>query len=118
MVDELQPYMDPDDIHVHKVRMSGFYGTHLERVMRTQGIETLFFTGVNTDQCVATTMDDAYVRDHNAVLRHGRDLHLEPRLLQGRRRLQHSQVLGVHDDHGFVRPPGRVGTVVVAASGN
>lgn len=68
MVGELHPYMEPDDIHVHKVRMSGFYGTHLEQVMRTQGIETLFFSGVNTDQCVTTTMEDAYFRDHNAVL--------------------------------------------------
>lgn len=68
MVDELQPYMEDDDIHIEKVRMSGFYGTHLEQILRTQGIETLYFTGVNTDQCVTTTMEDAYFRDHNAVL--------------------------------------------------
>jgi ureidoacrylate peracid hydrolase len=48
--------------------MSGFYGTHLDQVMRTQGIETLFLTGVNIDQCVTTTMEDAYFHDHNAVL--------------------------------------------------
>lgn len=68
MVDELQPYVEDDDIHIEKVRMSGFYGTHLEQVLRTQGIETLYFTGVNVDQCVTTTMEDAYFRDHNAVL--------------------------------------------------
>jgi ureidoacrylate peracid hydrolase len=68
MVDELKPYMQDEDIHVEKVRMSGFYGTHLDQVMRTQGISTLFFTGVNIDQCVTTTMEDAYFRDYNAVL--------------------------------------------------
>ncbi len=68
MVDELEPLMDDDDIHIEKVRMSGFYGTHLEQVIRSQGIETLYLTGVNIDQCVTTTMEDAYFRDHNAVL--------------------------------------------------
>ncbi|WP_409329492.1 cysteine hydrolase family protein [Trujillonella humicola] len=67
-VDELRPLMQDDDIHVEKVRMSGFYGTHLDQVLRTQGIQTLFFTGVNVDQCVTTTMEDAYFRDYNAVL--------------------------------------------------
>lgn len=57
-----------DDIHVEKVRMSGFYGTHLEQVLRTQGIQTLFLAGVNIDQCVATTMEDAYFRDYNPIL--------------------------------------------------
>ena len=68
MVDELEPYMDETDVHIHKVRMSGFYGTHLDQVLRTQGINTLYFTGVNTDQCVTTTMEAAYFGDYNAVL--------------------------------------------------
>jgi len=68
MVGELKDLMRDDDIHVEKVRMSGFYGTHLDQVMRTQGISTLFFAGVNIDQCVTTTMEDAYFRDYNAVL--------------------------------------------------
>ncbi len=68
IVEDLQPYMDEDDIHVEKVRMSGFYGTHLEQVLRTQGIQTLFLAGVNIDQCVATTMEDAYFRDYNPIL--------------------------------------------------
>lgn len=68
IVDDLKPYMHDDDVHIEKVRMSGFYGTHLDQVLRTQGIQTLFFTGVNVDQCVTTTMEDAYFRDYNAVL--------------------------------------------------
>lgn len=68
IVDDLKPYMRDDDIRVEKVRMSGFYGTHLDQVLRTQGINTIFFTGVNIDQCVTTTMEDAYFRDYNAIL--------------------------------------------------
>ncbi|WP_052351863.1 cysteine hydrolase family protein [Deinococcus pimensis] len=68
MVDELLPLMGEEDIHIEKVRMSGFYGTHLDQVLRTQGISTLFLAGVNIDQCVSTTMEDAYFRDYNAVL--------------------------------------------------
>lgn len=67
-IDELKDYQEKDDIFIEKVRMSGFYGTHLDGVLRTQGIETLYFTGVNIDQCVATTMEGAYFRDYNAVL--------------------------------------------------
>lgn len=68
IVDDLKPYMKEGDVHIHKVRMSGFYGTHLDQVFRTQGINTVFLTGVNTDQCVTTTMEDAYFRDYNTVL--------------------------------------------------
>ncbi|PYE52816.1 cysteine hydrolase family protein [Deinococcus yavapaiensis] len=68
MIDELKILMRDEDIHIEKVRMSGFYGTHLDQVLRTQGISTLFLAGVNIDQCVSTTMEDAYFRDYNAVL--------------------------------------------------
>ena len=68
IIDELKPLIDEQDIRIEKVRMSGFYGTHLDQVLRTQGVGTIYFTGVNVDQCVTTTMEDAYFRDYNAVL--------------------------------------------------
>ncbi|ASN82961.1 cysteine hydrolase family protein [Deinococcus ficus] len=68
MADELLPLMRPEDVCVEKVRMNGFVGTHLEQVLRTQGIETLLFAGVNIDQCVTSTMEEAYFRDYNTVL--------------------------------------------------
>jgi ureidoacrylate peracid hydrolase len=68
MVDELKALMREEDVHIEKVRMSGFFGTHLDQVLRAQGISTLFLAGVNVDQCVTTTMEDAYFRDYNAVL--------------------------------------------------
>ena len=68
MVDELQPLIRDEDVRVEKVRMNGFIGTHLDQVLRTQGIGTLYFAGVNIDQCVSTTMEEAYFRDYNCVL--------------------------------------------------
>lgn len=68
IVDELKPLMREEDVIVEKVRMNGFHGTHLDQVLRTQGINTLFFTGVNVDQCVSTTMQGAYFLDYNCVL--------------------------------------------------
>jgi nicotinamidase-related amidase len=68
MVDELKPLMRDEDVRIEKVRMNGFVGTHLDQVLRTQGIGTLYFAGVNIDQCVATTMEEACFRDYNCVL--------------------------------------------------
>ena len=68
MVEELKPLMRDEDVRIEKVRMNGFIGTHLDQVLRTQGIGTLYFAGVNVDQCVATTMEEAYMRDYNCVL--------------------------------------------------
>jgi nicotinamidase-related amidase len=68
MVDELKPLIRDEDVRIEKVRMNGFIGTHLDQVLRTQGISTLYFSGVNVDQCVATTMEEACFRDYNCVL--------------------------------------------------
>lgn len=44
------------DVWIHKNRMSGMWGakTECEEFLEKEGIRTLFFTGVNTDQCVRT----------------------------------------------------------------
>ncbi|MGW3783998.1 cysteine hydrolase family protein [Micromonospora chokoriensis] len=68
LVDELRELMRPEDVQVPKYRMNGFHATHLDQVLRAQGIRTLLFGGVNTDQCVSTTVEDAYFRDYATVL--------------------------------------------------
>jgi ureidoacrylate peracid hydrolase len=68
IIDELKPLMREEDVVIEKVRLSGFWGTHLDQTLRTQGINTLFFTGVNVDQCVSTTLQDAHFRDYNCIL--------------------------------------------------
>jgi nicotinamidase-related amidase len=51
-----RPLIRDDDVSVEKVRMNGVIATHLDQVQRTQGIATLYFSGVNIDQCVSSTM--------------------------------------------------------------
>lgn len=68
MVDEFRALMRDDDVRIEKVRMNGFIGTPLDQVLRTQGIGTLLFSGVNRDECVATTMEEASFRVYNCVL--------------------------------------------------
>lgn len=68
LVEELADLQEPDDVVVDKVRTSAFYGTHLDQILKNQGFKTLLFTGVNTDQCVTTTLEDACFRDYNVVL--------------------------------------------------
>jgi nicotinamidase-related amidase len=55
IVDELDP--GTQDIRVTKHRFSGFWDTELDSILRNMGISTLFFAGVNADQCVMTTLE-------------------------------------------------------------
>ena len=57
VVDEL--VSDPADIHVAKYRMSGFPDTPLDSILRNLRVTTLLFAGVNLDQCVLCTLQDA-----------------------------------------------------------
>ena len=52
------------DIIIHKQRYSAFMGTPLEMYLRVMGIDTLFFTGANTNNCVLCTAYEAYYRDY------------------------------------------------------
>ncbi|RCJ21955.1 isochorismatase [Nostoc minutum NIES-26] len=66
VVDELQQL--PEDIRVDKYRMSGFWDTPLDSILRNLGKTTLFFAGVNADQCVMTTLCDANFLGYDCVL--------------------------------------------------
>ena len=57
VVEELTP--EPGDIRVSKHRMSGFWDTPLDQILRRLDVTTLFFAGVNADQCVLHTLADA-----------------------------------------------------------
>ena len=58
----------PGDIRIDKFRMSGFYDTVLDAVLRNLGIQTLLFAGVNADQCVLATLMDANFLGYDCVL--------------------------------------------------
>jgi nicotinamidase-related amidase len=57
VVDELK--QEPDDIHVDKYRISGFWDTPLDSILRNLGTKTILFAGVNSDQCVLHSLTDA-----------------------------------------------------------
>ena len=58
------------DVWVHKNRMSALWGaeTELEVFLKKEGIATLLFAGVNTDQCVGGTLTDAFSKGYDCVL--------------------------------------------------
>jgi len=66
VVEELEQL--PQDIRVDKYRMSGFWDTPLDSILRNLGKTTLFFAGVNADQCVMTTLQDANFLGYDCVL--------------------------------------------------
>ncbi|WP_284945640.1 cysteine hydrolase family protein [Acidisoma cladoniae] len=66
VVDELAP--EEGDIHVSKYRMSGFWDTALDSILRNLGVTTLLFAGVNVDQCVLGTLQDASCLGYDCVL--------------------------------------------------
>ena len=58
------------DIVIDKIRISGMHNvdTPAGKYLRDKGLKTLFFAGVNTDQCVNGTLADAYSQGFDCVL--------------------------------------------------
>lgn len=56
------------DVHIAKYAMSGFWDTPMDTILRNLGISTLLFAGVNLDQCVLCTLQDASFRGYDCVL--------------------------------------------------
>ncbi|MFL4909060.1 cysteine hydrolase family protein [Streptomyces sp. MMS24-I2-30] len=59
---------EPGDIRVDKYRMSGFWDTPLDSILRNLRVDTLVFAGVNSDQCVYATLVDAACLGYDVVL--------------------------------------------------
>ena len=66
VVDELE--IAPEDIKVDKHRISGFWDTPLDSILRNLGMRTLLFAGVNTDQCVLHSLTDANFLGYGCIL--------------------------------------------------
>lgn len=56
------------DIQIDKYRMSGFWDTPLDSILRNLGVTTLLFGGVNLDQCVICTLQDANFLGYDCIL--------------------------------------------------
>jgi nicotinamidase-related amidase len=68
IVEELEESYEESDYWVDKYRISGYPGTTLDQILRSNGINTLFFAGVNTDQCVMSTLQDAAFLGYDNIL--------------------------------------------------
>jgi nicotinamidase-related amidase len=66
VVDDLK--QEPDDIRVDKYRISGFWDTPLDSILRNLGTRTILFAGVNTDQCVLHSLTDANFLGYGCLL--------------------------------------------------
>jgi nicotinamidase-related amidase len=67
---EIIPELAPraDDLVVKKYRSSGFWGTNLDLLLRSNGIETVVVTGCTTEGCVESTARDAMFNDYYVVI--------------------------------------------------
>lgn len=67
---EIIPELAPEagDLIVQKYRSSGFWGTNLGMLLRSNAIETVIMTGCTTEGCVESTARDALFNDYYVVL--------------------------------------------------
>ena len=66
VVDELP--IVATDIRVDKHRISGFWDTPLDSILRNLGTRSILFAGVNIDQCVMCTLTDANFLGYGCVM--------------------------------------------------
>ena len=66
VVDELLPA--PGEYVIHKTRMSAFIGTELDLMLRNLGVTDLIVTGIQTPNCVRTTVFDAIAYNYPVTL--------------------------------------------------
>ena len=63
--DELKPL--PNEVVIKKRRYSGFYGTDLDIVLRSSGMEAVIITGVTTENCCHATARDALFHNYGVI---------------------------------------------------
>jgi len=58
------------DVWIHKNRNSGLWNekSSLGEYLKKEGIRTLLFSGVNTDQCVGATLQDAHAQGFDTIM--------------------------------------------------
>jgi len=66
VVSEIAPL--PGEFIIPKVRMSAFIGTELDLILRTLGIDGLVIAGIQTPNCIRTTVFDAIAYNYPVIL--------------------------------------------------
>jgi nicotinamidase-related amidase len=59
---------EPHDICIDKHRISGFWDTPLDSILRNLGVTTLIFAGINADHCVYATLMDANFHGYDTIM--------------------------------------------------
>lgn len=57
-----------DDVFVDKHRISGFWDSPLDSILRNLQVTTLLFAGINADQCVYATLMDANFAGYDTIM--------------------------------------------------
>jgi ureidoacrylate peracid hydrolase len=60
--------VESSDIRVDKHRISGFWDTPLDTILRNLQVRTLLFAGVNSDHCVLGTLMDANFLGYDTIM--------------------------------------------------
>ena len=94
VVDELPAA--PGDIQVAKHRMSGFWDTPLDAILRNLRVDSLLFAGVNLDQCVLHTMADANFLGYDTLLLEDCAATTNPEFCRAATLLNIRQIFGFH----------------------
>jgi len=68
VIDELIP--KPGEHLIEKVRMSAFIGTTLDLTLRTLGVDSVVIGGIQTPNCIRTTVFDAMAYNYETILVH------------------------------------------------
>lgn len=58
----------PCDIWIDKHRISGFWDTPLDAILRNHGVSTVMFAGVNADHCVLGSLMDANFHGYDTIM--------------------------------------------------
>lgn len=66
VVDEINP--GAADVQITKHRFSAFWDCETDAVLRNLGVKTLLVCGVNMDQCVMTTLEDASFLGYDTIM--------------------------------------------------
>jgi nicotinamidase-related amidase len=66
LIAELTP--EDGDLIVKKYRSSGFWGTNLDMLLRSNGIQSVVVSGCTTEGCVESTARDAMFNDYYVVI--------------------------------------------------
>ena len=66
VISELEPA--PGEYIIKKTRMSAFMQTELDLMLRTLSVDTVFVAGIQTPNCIRTTVFDALALNYRAFL--------------------------------------------------